>query len=187
MVACACDQDEAESTSQYSSHRPRSARSMSSRGSPSKMRHHVGRGGRGESGARNCIVRVCAASCMLGAIAVTAALASLAASLYGQGRLSVEDAWQFVPPALVPTAASAVSAAPLLTFRPCVCPIAVSKHSPHLAGFGLCVLAADGCMLPWAEFLSLDDCKPPRADCRSGAGGRQAGMGSRSDEAEGGA
>ena len=55
---------------------------------------------------------------MLGAIAVTAAVASLAASLYGQGRLSVEDAWQLVPPALVPAAANAVGAAnPPLSFH----------------------------------------------------------------------
>jgi len=41
---------------------------------------------------------------MLGTIAITAALASLAASLYGQGKLSVDGAWQLVPPVLVPTA-----------------------------------------------------------------------------------
>ena len=52
---------------------------------------------------RGCIVRFCAASCMLGAVALTAALASFAASLYGQGKLSAEDAWQFVPNVLVPT------------------------------------------------------------------------------------
>jgi hypothetical protein len=40
---------------------------------------------------------------MLGAVALTAALASFAASLYGQGKLSAEDAWQFVPNVLVPT------------------------------------------------------------------------------------
>jgi len=53
-------------------------------------------------------VRFCAASCMLGAIAITAALASLAASLYGQGKLSVDDAWQWVPPVLVPAAVTVV-------------------------------------------------------------------------------
>jgi hypothetical protein len=98
---------EGETTSQQSSHRPRSARSMSSRGSPSKLRYHVHRS-RGDGGARDCLVRLCAASCMLGAIAVTAALASLAASLYGQGRLSIDDAWQLVPPALVPAAVTTV-------------------------------------------------------------------------------
>ena len=46
---------------------------------------------------------------MLLAIAVTAAGSSLAASLYGQGKLSIDDAWLLVPPLLAP--ASAVTGA----------------------------------------------------------------------------
>lgn len=95
------------------------------------MRQHAARGARGEGGARDCIVRLCAASCMLGAIAVTAAMASLAASLYGQGRLSVEDAWQLVPPALVPAAANAVSVAtPPLSLHVPAYSISYSYHFP---------------------------------------------------------
>ena len=53
-------------------------------------------------------MRFCATLCMLGAVAITAAVASLAASLYGQGKLSAEDAWQLVPPALVPASVAVV-------------------------------------------------------------------------------
>jgi len=84
--------------SQLSSHRPRSARSSQARGSPRTPRARHG----GEGSARGCLVRFCATLCMLGAVAITAAVASLAASLYGQGKLSAEDAWQLVPPAFVP-------------------------------------------------------------------------------------
>ena len=43
---------------------------------------------------------------MLLAIAVTAAGSSLAASLYGQGKLSIDDAWLLVPPLLAPAGAA---------------------------------------------------------------------------------
>jgi hypothetical protein len=70
--------------------------------------------GGGGGGMRDFLVRCCAASCMLAVVAVTAALASLAASLYGQGKLSAHDAWQLVPPVLVPASVAPV----LVSSRP---------------------------------------------------------------------
>jgi hypothetical protein len=126
------------SASLLSAHRPKSARSHTSRGSPGRA-YRSGAGSEG-GGVRDCFVRLCAATCMLAAIAVTAALASLGASLYGQGKLTADDAWQLVPPILAPASVSAVRSTPTPAVPVALrrCSLCSSPHAPEVLVTGGC-------------------------------------------------